>query len=232
MKFIFKGKTKDVYELDDGNYLMRFKDDATGKDGKFDPGENQIIGKIEGKGKAGLKLSSYLFGKINEAGYPTHFISADTEKAEMCVKPAAVFGKGIEVICRFKAAGSFIRRYGQYAKENDILDAVVEVTLKDDERGDPPVTKEILGALGILTADEYETLTNLTKSIAGVIKSELAEKNLELIDIKLEFGRDREGKIMLIDEVSGDCMRVVRIGGDSDGGKVSPTELEQIMKST
>jgi phosphoribosylaminoimidazole-succinocarboxamide synthase len=225
MNLIYSGKTKDVYDLG-RNYLLKFKDSATGslETGKFDPGENQIIGQIEGKGKAGLAVSKFFFKKINAEGFPTHFVSCDIEKAEMVVKPAVMFGKGIEVICRFKAYGSFVRRYGDYIKEGTELDSLTEITLKDDERGDPLVTREILSALGILTAEEHDILVDLTRKISGVIKSALAEKGLELIDLKLEFGRNKDGRIMLIDEVSGDCMRVFK-GGES----VSPVELEKII---
>jgi len=225
MNLIYNGKTKDVYDLGE-NYLLKFKDDACGnaETGEFDPGENQIIGKIEGKGRAGLAVTKFFFEKINAAGFPTHFVSCDVEKSEMVVKPAAVFGKGIEVICRFRAYGSFIRRYGDYIKEGAELDSLVEITLKDDERGDPLVTREILSALGILTAEEHDVLADLTKKIAGVIKSALTEKGLELIGLKLEFGKDRDGKIMLMDEVSGDCMRVFK-----NGESVSPVELRRFL---
>ncbi|MDR2559813.1 MAG: phosphoribosylaminoimidazolesuccinocarboxamide synthase [Oscillospiraceae bacterium] len=226
MNLIYTGKTKDVYELEDGNCLLKFKDGATGslETGEFDPGANQIIGTIKGKGRAGLKLSEFFFEKINAAGFPTHFVSCDTEKAEMTVKPAAMFGEGVEVICRYKAAGSFVRRYGKYAQEGQALGALVEITLKDDERGDPLITRDALAALNILTGGEHDVLVDLTKKISGVIKTALTEKELELIDIKLEFGRDKSGKIMLIDEVSGDCMRV-----SMDGKSVSPVELERIV---
>jgi phosphoribosylaminoimidazole-succinocarboxamide synthase len=226
MNLLYKGKTKDVYELESGDYLLRFKDDATGslETGAFDPGENQIIGKIDGKGQAGLKLTAFFFERINAAGFPTHFISCDVDKAEMVIKPATVFGKGIEVICRFKAYGSFMRRYGGYITEGAELPAVVEVTLKDDERGDPPATRQTLEALGILSGEEHDTLVGLTKKISCVIKDLLAEKQLELIDLKLEFGKSRDNKIMLIDEVSGDCMRVFK-----DGASLTPVELESIV---
>jgi len=224
MTLLYKGKTKDVYDLGDGNYLLRFKDDACGEDGVFDPGANQIIGEIEGKGKAGLKLSDFFFKRINAAGYPTHFVSCDPDKAEMTVKPATIFGQGVEVICRFKAAGSFIRRYGQYAEEGMPLNSLVEITLKDDNRGDPLITRETLSALNILSGEEHDTLVDLVKKISTVIKAAIAQKDLELIDLKLEFGRDKDGAIMLIDEVSGDIMRVFK-----DGKSVSPLELEKIL---
>jgi phosphoribosylaminoimidazole-succinocarboxamide synthase len=227
MNLKYKGKTKDVFELADGNYLFKFKDSACGNSetGVFDPGENQIIGEIAGKGKAGLKLSDFFFKKINDAGFPTHFISCDPEKAEMIVKPASMFGQGIEVVCRYKAMGSFVRRYGKYVKGGEPLNGLVEITLKDDERNDPLITRDTLAALGILSGEEHDILTKLARNISDVIRISLAVQELELIDIKLEFGRDKAGNIMLIDEVSGDIMRVV----DNDGKSVEPVELEQYI---
>ena len=189
MKEVYVGKTKDVFELEDGNYLLKFKDDVTGEDGKFDPGSNTIGLTIEGAGRAGLRLTEFFFKKLNEKNIPTHFICADIDNATMTVKPAKVFGKGIEVICRYRAVGSFLRRYGAYAKEGDILDSFVEVTLKDDDKGDPPITKDALAMLGILSEVEYDVLKENTQKISAVIKEELAKKELELYDIKLEFGR-------------------------------------------
>jgi len=74
MKELFKGKTKDVYQLDDGTYQLVFKDDMTGTDGEFDPGANTVGLRIEGAGLAGLAMSTYYFKKIEEKGFPTHFI--------------------------------------------------------------------------------------------------------------------------------------------------------------
>ena len=223
MKLVYEGKTKDVYDALDGSYLLKFKDDATGTDGVFDPGANTVGLSIEGIGRGGLKLTEYFFNKINDAGYPTHFISADVAKAEMTVRPATVFGKGLEAICRFRAVGSFYRRYGAYAEEGQPLDALVELTLKDDERNDPPITRETLEMLGILTGAEYDTLKELTQNISGIIKKNLAEKDMELYDIKLEFGRIG-GEIILIDEISGGNMRVYK-----DGEIVDPLVLVELI---
>ena len=223
MDLVYEGKTKDVYDLGDGNYLIRFKDDVTGTDGVFDPGANTVGLSIEGMGRGGLRLTEYFFKKIIDAGFPTHFIGADAGRAEMTVRPAVVFGKGLEVVCRYRAAGSFLRRYGGYASDGQALDALVEITLKDDERDDPPITRETLEMLGILTGDEYDTLVNLTKKIAGVVKEALAGKGMELYDIKLEFGRV-DGEITLIDEISGGNMRVFK-----DGAIVAPLELVRLM---
>jgi len=227
MKLVFKGKTKDVFALDDGNYLLKFKDDVTGEDGKFDPGSNKVGLTIEGVGKAGLRLTKFFFEKINEKGIPTHYVDTNLEENSMIVKPAKPFGNGLEVICRYRAVGSFIRRYGMYAKPGQVLDAFVEVTLKDDAREDPPITKDALAMLGILSNEEYEVLKDLTKKIGAIVKEELAKKGLELYDIKFEFGRIGEDKhIALIDEISGGNMRAYK-----DGKHIQPLELEKIMLS-
>ena len=219
MKHVYEGKTKSVYELEDGNYLLKFKDDVTGENGKFDPGANTIGLSIEGMGKGGIRLTEFFFKKIEEAGIPTHFVQADVENNTMTVKPATMFGKGLEVICRFKAVGSFLRRYGMYAENGQALDRFVEVTLKDDDRQDPPISEDALEMLGILTAGEYGALKDLTQKISVIIKDELAKKGLELYDIKLEFGRIN-GQVALIDEISGGNMRVYK-----DDKIVEPLDL-------
>ena len=115
MKKVYEGKTKDVYALDNGNVLLKFKDDCTGKDGVFDPGENSVGLTIEGIGKANLETSVHYFELLKAAGIKTHYVSADVENATMEVLSAECFGKaqggnGLEVICRLVATGSFIRR--------------------------------------------------------------------------------------------------------------------------
>lgn len=224
MERLFTGKTKDVYVREDGNYVLKFKDDVTGEDGVFDPGANTVGLTIEGAGRAGLRLTQLFFEKLKEKGIPTHYIAANTEEATMTVVPATVFGEGLEVICRYRAVGSFLRRYGKYAKEAQPLDAFVEVTLKDDKRQDPPISKDALFMLGILTNEEYDTLKALTQEISHVVKTELAKRNIELYDTKLEFGRDANSQIVLIDEISGGNMRAFK-----DGAPIEPLALEKMM---
>ncbi|MCR1834083.1 phosphoribosylaminoimidazolesuccinocarboxamide synthase [Oceanobacillus caeni] len=224
MKHVYTGKTKDVFELEDGHYLLKFKDDVTGEGGVFDPGANSVGLSMEGAGKAGLTLTQFFFEKLKERNIPTHYIDADIEKQEMKVAPATVFGNGLEVICRFRAVGSFLRRYEAYVEEGQPLDAFVEVTIKDDERQDPPISKDALDMLGILTKEEYEVLKGLTKDISLVVKEELAKKGMELYDIKLEFGRNKANEIILIDEISGGNMRVYK-----DGEYILPLDLEQLL---
>jgi len=223
MKLVYQGKTKDVYENGDGNYLLKFKDDVTCSDGVFDPGANSTGIKIEGMGKGGIQLTEYFFEKIAAAGYPTHFVSADADNGTVIVKPAVIFGKGLEVVCRYRAVGSFMRRYGDYAAEGQPLDAFVETTLKDDDRDDPPITRDALDMLGILTCAEYDVLKDLTQKICGIVKDELAKKGIELYDIKLEFGRCG-GQVTLIDEISGGNMRAYK-----DGKILEPLELVKLI---
>lgn len=226
MELIYKGKTKDVYRLDDGNVKLKFKDDVTGEDGVFDPGANTVGLTIDGAGKSALQMTTYFFNKLREKNIPTHHIETDSNDVSMTVKDAQMFGSGLEVVCRYRAVGSFYRRYGAYCTEGQPLDAFVEVTLKDDERNDPPISKEALAQLNILKKSEYDQLELLTKQICEEVKTELANNKLELYDIKLEFGRDKKtNKIMLIDEISGGNMRVY----DKDNNYIEPLALEKIL---
>lgn len=224
MEKVYQGKTKNVYKLENGNFLLEFKDDCTGKDGVFDPGENSVGLTIEGIGKANLKMSEYFFEILNKQGVKTHYISADLEKGTMEVVPAKPFGKGLEVICRFKAVGSFYRRYVQYIKEAADLPAYVETTFKNDELGDPLVTKDGLVVLGVMTAEQYDSMKERTQKISEVVKEELAKKGLDLYDIKFEFGIDSNGEVILIDEIASGNMRVYK-----DGVYVNPMDLTEIF---
>lgn len=211
MKLVYQGKTKDVFSTDQENlFLLKFKDDVTGTDGVFDPGANTVGLTIEGAGKSGLKMTTHFFELLNAKGIPTHFVESNLDEQTMLVKKAGNFGHGLEVICRYKAVGSFFRRYGAYCKEGQDLGGLVEITIKDDERGDPVISEDTLDLLGILTKNEYREIKELTLKICGMVKEDLASKGLDLFDIKLEFGRDADGEIILIDEISGGNMRVYK----------------------
>src|SRR5690625_1262494 len=172
MELIYQGKTKDVYKLEDGNIQLMFKDDVTGEDGVFDPGANTVGLTIDGVGKAGLKMTTYFFEKLREKNIPTHYIKTNFDEVAMIVKDAEMFGNGLEVICRYRAVGSFYRRYAAFCEEGQALDSFVEVTIKDDERGDPPIAKDALVQLNILSENEYDELMKRTKQIASLVKEE------------------------------------------------------------
>lgn len=212
MELLYKGKTKNVYRLANGNNLLEFKDDVTGKDGKFDPGENSVGLKIEGMGIANLKTSVLFFDKLKEKGVKTHYISANFEKATMEVLPAKAIGMGLEVICRLKATGSFIKRYGEYISEGEKLEGgYVEATLKDDKRGDPLITAEGLDILKILNLKQFLTIKKQALKITKIVENVLQNKGMDLWDIKFEFGYN-DNKIILIDEISSGNMRVYKDG--------------------
>ena len=209
-KLVYTGKTKNVFEMENGNFLLKFKDDCTGRDGVFDPGENSVGLTIEGVGDVNLRMSTYFFEKINAAGIKTHFVNADSQETTMEVLPAKVFGNGLEVICRRRAVGSFIRRYGEYIEEGAVLPDYVETTFKNDEKNDPLVTKDGLIVLGIMTAEQYEEIKEMTQKITQLVADDLEQKGLVLYDIKFEFGYDKNGKVMLIDEIASGNMRVYK----------------------
>lgn len=221
---VYTGKTKNVFALDNGNYLLKFKDDCTGKDGVFDPGENSVGLTIDGVGDVNLRMSIYFFEKVNAAGIKTHYVNADLENTTMEVLPAKVFGHGLEVICRHKAVGSFYRRYNEYIEEGADLPAYVETTFKNDELGDPLVTKDGLIALGVMTAQQYEDIKVMTQQITQIVADDLKEKGLVLYDIKFEFGYDADGKVMLIDEIASGNMRVYK-----DGKYIDPMTLSELF---
>ncbi len=223
-KLVYTGKTKDVFALDNGNYLLKFKDDCTGKDGVFDPGENSVGLTIDGVGDVNLRMSIYFFEKVNAAGIKTHFVSANLEDTTMEVLPAKVFGKGLEVICRNKAVGSFFRRYSDYIEEGADLPSYVETTFKNDEKGDPLVTKDGLIDLGVMTAEQYDDIKVMTQQITKIVADDLLEKGLVLYDIKFEFGYDADGKVMLIDEIASGNMRVYK-----NGEYIEPMTLSELF---
>ncbi len=223
-KLIYTGKTKDVFELENGNCLLKFKDDCTGKDGVFDPGENSVGLTIDGVGDVNLRMSIYFFEKVNAAGIKTHFINANLDDTTMEVLPAKVFGHGLEVICRYKAVGSFIRRYGDYIAEGADLPAYVEMTFKNDEKGDPLVIKDALVALGVMSDKQYDDVKLMTQQITKIVADDLKEKGLDLYDIKFEFGYDANGDVMLIDEIASGNMRVYK-----DGQYIDPMTLSKLF---
>ena len=209
-KLVYTGKTKNVYALENGNYLLKFKDDCTGKDGVFDPGENSIGLTIDGVGDVNLRMSIYFFEKINAAGIRTHFVSADLNETTMEV--------------RHKAVGSFYRRYSDYIEEGADLPAYVEMTFKNDAKGDPLVTKDGLQVLGVMTGEQYDTIKDMTQKITRIVADEMLKRGLVLYDIKFEYGYDADGKVMLIDEIASGNMRVYK-----DGQYVDPMTLSELF---
>ena len=224
MEKIYVGKTKDVYALENGNVLLKFKDDCTGHDGIFDPGDNSVGLTIEGIGKANLKSSIHFFEILKKNGIKTHYVNANLEDGTMEVLKAKVFGHGLEVICRLVATGSFVRRYGEYVKNGTrIPEGSVECTFKNDALGDPLVTEDGLVTLGIMDHKMYQSMKEQTLKITKLVAEDLKKKGLDLWDIKFEFGYHGD-EVILIDEIASGNMRVYK-----DGKIMDPVDLTKII---
>ncbi|WP_042701972.1 MULTISPECIES: phosphoribosylaminoimidazolesuccinocarboxamide synthase [Thermococcus] len=206
MRLIYRGKTKDVYE--DGDFLIfYFKDSLLGFNGEEDTGGNEVVGEREGKGSAVLKQAEFFFKLLEKNGIKTHFVERIDKRRAKFLKTERI---PLEVIYRFKAYGSFLRRYGEIIKPLQELD-IVEFTLKSDALGDPLICEEAIEKLGIASRKEIEEMKKTTRKVAQILGEFFRNKGLEILDFKLEFGR-RKGGLLVIDEISGDTMRVKKDG--------------------
>ncbi len=206
MKKLYEGKTKNVM-LDEATGIVHlfFKDSATGENGVFDPGSNSVGGSVEGKGKVGLEVSSYFFELMEKNGIPTHYLGSDIEQGLMKVRNLTV--PRLEFVVRYFTAGSMCRRFT--LEEGIPFDPpYAEVTLKDDEQGDPLITDRLCQMKGILKEGQYDEALNVVARVGEVLKVELASMGLTLIDFKIEVGYDGTGKIFVADEITPDIWRV------------------------
>ena len=206
MKTLYDGKTKTVL-LDEATGVVNllFKDTATGENGMFDPGYNTVGGSVEGKGKIGLKISKYFFEIMEKNGIPTHYLGADLDKGLMQVRKLTV--PKLEFVLRYFTAGSMCRRFT--LPEGIPFDPPYkEVTLKDDEQGDPLITERLCLMKDMLRPGMYEEGLKIVEQVGEVLKQELAAMDLTLIDFKIEIGFDEDGKVYVVDEITPDIWRV------------------------
>ncbi|MCL1829743.1 MAG: phosphoribosylaminoimidazolesuccinocarboxamide synthase, partial [Oscillospiraceae bacterium] len=185
MRTIYVGKTKNVLEDEaTGERYLFFKDDATGENGVFDPGSNTVGGSVSGKGKTGLIISKYFFELMEKNGVPTHYLDADIDRGMMKVRCVTV--PKLEFILRYFSAGSMCRRF---SLESGIPfdPPYTEVTLKDDDAGDPPISERLCLMKGLLKPGEYEKALSLLVETGDVLRAELRRFGLTLIDFKSEF---------------------------------------------
>ncbi len=206
MKTLYDGKTKSVLaDEGTGDVYLFFKDDATGENGVFDPGSNTVGGSVAGKGKIGLQISQHFFALMEENGIPTHYLGADVEKGLMQVRNLTV--PPLEFVLRYFTAGSMCRRFT--LEEGVPFDPpYLEVTLKDDEQGDPLISERLCMMKGILAKGQYDEALDILTKVGEVLRKELAGMDLTLIDFKIEVGYDQNGKIYVVDEITPDIWRV------------------------
>jgi phosphoribosylaminoimidazole-succinocarboxamide synthase len=206
MKTIYKGKTKDVLVNEaTGEYFLFFKDDVTGENGVFDPGSNTVGGSVTGKGKTGLIISQYFFDLLEKNGIATHYLGADIEQNLMKVRNVIV--PKLEFVLRYFTAGSMCRRF---SLETGIPfnPPYLEVTLKDDEQGDPLISERLCLMKNLLQEGEYEKALNLLVRTGDVLRKELHGIGLTLIDFKIELGFDKHRNLYIVDEITPDIWRV------------------------
>ena len=211
MKTLYNGKTKNVL-LDEAssNIYLLFKDDATGENGVFDPGSNTVGGSVEGKGKVGLTISKHFFELMERNGIPTHYLGADVEKGLMQVRKLTV--PPLEFVLRYFTAGSMCRRFE--LEEGITFDPpYLEVTLKNDEQGDPLISERLCLMKGIISPGQYDEALDILVKLGAVLRDDLKRMNLTLIDLKIEVGYDETGKMYVADEITPDIWRV----RDADG---------------
>ena len=218
MKTLYDGKTKTVMlDEETGVVNLFFKDTATGENGMFDPGYNTVGGSVEGKGKIGLTISKYFFELMEKNGIPTHFLGADIDKNLMQVKRLTV--PKLEFVLRYFTAGSMCRRFT--LPEGIPFDPPYkEVTLKDDEQGDPLITERLCLMKDMLIPGVYDQGLELVEKVGEVLKVELARMDLTLIDFKIEVGYDEDGKVYVVDEITPDIWRV------KDANGVIPNQID------
>lgn len=196
MEKLYEGKAKVLYPEGEDTLRVYFKDEATAFNA-------QKRGVIPGKGVVNNKVSAALFRHLETQGIRTHFLKELSDR-EMLVRRVAILP--LEVILRFRAAGSFAKRYG--LEEGAPLKApLVEFSLKNDALGDPLICPEAILALGLATGAELEALKATTLRVGELLKAFFAQRGLELVDFKLEFGK-KDGEILLADEISPDTMRL------------------------
>lgn len=223
MKTLYEGKTKTVLidEATDDVYL-RFKDDLTGEDGVFDPGSNTVGGSVAGKGKIGLTISQYFFELLEKNGIPTHYLGADIDNSLMKVRKLTI--PPLEFVLRYFTAGSMCRRFS--LEEGIPFDPpYTEVTLKDDEQGDPLISERLSLMKGLLVEGQYDEALEVLVRVGKLLKNELAKMDLTLIDFKIEVGYDENGKIYVSDEITPDIWRVK----DSSGNIPNQVECSELL---
>ena len=195
---LYEGKAKQIYTKDNDNeFVVYYKDDATAFNG-------EKKAEIASKGILNNKISTIMFEELAREGIESHFIKSISDR-EMLVKKVEILP--LEVIVRNITAGSFCKRYG--VEEGIVLDQpIFEMSYKNDEFGDPLLNDDHAVALNLATREEIEFLRNQTLKINEIMKRFFLKMDLKLVDFKLEFGKDSDGKIILADEISPDTCRL------------------------
>jgi phosphoribosylaminoimidazole-succinocarboxamide synthase len=201
LEMLYEGKAKKVFKTDnEKQYIVDYKDDATAFNG-------EKKGTIVGKGVVNNKMSAAMFMLLEEKGIPTHYEKLLSDR-ESLVKAVEIVP--LEVIIRNVVAGSFAKRMG-LEEGTELKETIFEFSYKDDDLGDPMINDYHVYAVGIADRDTVATIKEYAFKVNEVLTKYFAERNIRLVDFKLEFGM-YEGKIILADEISPDTCRLWELG--------------------
>jgi phosphoribosylaminoimidazole-succinocarboxamide synthase len=195
LKFMYEGKAKKLYEYDKGKTLIYYKDDVTANNG-------EMKDNMKGKGIINKKFSMYFFKMLEEKGIKTHLVEDVDENSYIAEKVEII---PLEVIVRNYAAGSFCRRFG-VEKGMKLQFPLVEFSLKNDDLGDPMISKDAILAIKLTDEKTIDYIKNQALKVNEILKNYFLEKGIILVDYKLEFGM-KDGEIILADEISPDTCR-------------------------
>ncbi|MBS6861445.1 MAG: phosphoribosylaminoimidazolesuccinocarboxamide synthase [Hydrogeniiclostridium sp.] len=197
LELLYEGKAKKVFKTDRPDvYLVSYKDDATA-------GNGAKRGTIRGKGVVNNLVTNHLMRFLESKGIPTHLVE-EVSDTDTLVKKVQIIP--LEVIVRNVAAGSLAKRLGM-EEGTKLNTTVLEYCYKDDALGDPMVNEYHIAALGVATPEELRQIADFSMKINKELGEYLKTAGIELIDFKLEFGRDVDGNVILADEISPDTCR-------------------------
>jgi len=195
---LYEGKAKILYATDDPEVLVSyFKDDATAFNA-------QKRGQIADKGKINCTIATHLFQLLESQGVKTHWIDMPSDR-EMRVKAVKIIP--LEVVVRNLAAGSLCKQTG-LELGTPLTPPLVEFYYKNDELGDPLLTRDRIRAMQLASEAQIDELTRLAEKINTILQTFFQRCQITLVDFKLEFGLDRENHILLADEISPDTCRL------------------------
>jgi phosphoribosylaminoimidazole-succinocarboxamide synthase len=195
---LYEGKAKKIYATSDENIVwVSYKDSATAFNG-------EKKAEIEGKGRLNNEISSILFELLKEKGIESHFVKRESE-TEQLVKKVTIIP--LEVVVRNIAAGSLSKRTG-IPEGQTLPRTIVEFYFKNDDLGDPLITEEHIDILNLASKEQLEVISKQALQVNEILTSYFVQRNVKLVDFKLEFGLDSEGKLLLADEISPDTCRL------------------------
>jgi len=197
LELLYEGKAKKVYKTTEaGQYWVEYKDDATAFNG-------EKRGTILGKGELNNQITGIFFELLADKGIENHYLR-QLSKNEQLVQAVKILP--IEVVVRNIAAGTLAKRLG-LAEGTELLHPVVEFYYKDDSLGDPLINESHIAVLGLATKEQLEEMQEISLKVNEILLGYLKEKEIILVDFKLEFGVTSDGKLILADEISPDTCR-------------------------